>query len=64
MRFRYTRQTNLIGFFVLVDVQMLLVNNTNNGGLFCLHQGLNGWRDFAEFWVYPAAANVGVPLQL
>jgi len=25
MRFRYTRQTNLIGFFVLVDVQMLLV---------------------------------------
>ena len=41
-RFRNTRPSKPPRFFVLVDVQMLLVNNTKEGGFFCLHHGLNG----------------------
>ena len=53
MRFRNTRQTNLIGFFVLAQASGegsgLVGENTNEGGLFCLHHGLSGLRDFADF---------------
>ncbi len=48
-RFRNTRPSKPPRFFVLVDVQMLLVKNTNEVGLFSLHRGLSGWIDFADF---------------
>ena len=50
-RFRNTRPSKPPRFFVLVDVQVLLVKNTNEGGLFLLHHGLSGLSDFADFWV-------------
>ena len=36
-----------------------MVKNTNEGGLFCLHYRLSGWRDFADFWVCVPSANAG-----
>ena len=38
-------------FWQMVEVHVLLVENTNNSGLFCLHHGLIGLRDFADFHV-------------
>jgi len=55
MRFRYTRQTNLIGFFVLVDVQMLLVGEHQQRRSFLSASRMirmEGFRGFLGYLIF------------